>query len=309
VFIVAISSSAMRARRSCLSVPGVSAKMIAKARELRVDEVILDLEDSVPADQKAEARRRVLAALRDGDWAAPTVGVRINAPGSRWCHRDVIELLEGAGGRLASLIVPKVESAADVEFVARLASMVEHECGREEPVGLELLIETAAGLSHVRQAARASDRVQALIVGYADLAASLGRPIAVAEDPGGIHWRWVLETVLVAARDASLQAIDGPHFEIADHEALRARARLARTLGYDGKWALHPSQIESLNDAFSPTREEFDRALAILDDLERAARASGRGAVLLDGEMIDEASRKQATQLVARGTAAGLSRA
>jgi citrate lyase subunit beta/citryl-CoA lyase len=297
----------MRSRRSCLSVPGVSAKMIAKARALAVDEVIIDLEDSVPAEQKPQARLTVIAALREGDWATPTVGVRINATDTRWCHRDVIELIEGAGERLASLIVPKVQSAADVEFVARLASLVEQESPREQPVGLELLIETATGLRHVHEAARASDRVQALIVGYADLAASLGRPVAVADDPGGLHWRWVLETVLVAARDAGIQAIDGPHFEIANLDGLRARAMLSRTLGYDGKWALHPTHVEPLNDAFSPTQQEFDKASAILEELERAASATGRGAVLLDGEMIDEASRKQAERLVARGAAAGLS--
>lgn len=282
--------------------------MIAKARDLAVDEVIIDLEDSVPADQKSEARLTVLAALRDGDWTASTVGVRINGTGTRWCHRDVIELVEGAGERLASLIVPKVQSATDVEFVAQLASLVEQESAREHPIGLELLIETATGLRHAHDAAHASDRVQALIVGYADLAASLGRQIALDNDPNGIHWRWVLETVLVAARDAGVQAIDGPHFEIADLEGLRARAKLSRTLGYDGKWALHPTHVEPLNDIFSPTQEEFNKASAILEELERAASANGRGAVLLEGEMIDEASRKQATQLVARGTAAGLSR-
>jgi citrate lyase subunit beta/citryl-CoA lyase len=282
--------------------------MIAKARGMIADEVIIDLEDSVPADHKGQARRTVLAALADGDWLAPTIAVRINGTGTRWCHRDVIELIEGGGERLASLIIPKVQSAADVEFVARLASMVERESGRKSPVGLELLIETATGLRCIHEAAHASDRVESLIVGYADLAASLGRPIAVADDPGGIYWRWVLETVLVAARDAGIQAIDGPHFQIGDLDGLRARAKLARTLGYDGKWALHPTHVEPLNDVFSPTQEEFDRAAAILQELERAATADGRGAVLLDGEMIDEASRKQATQVLARGTAAGLSR-
>ncbi|MGI8428148.1 MAG: HpcH/HpaI aldolase/citrate lyase family protein [Solirubrobacteraceae bacterium] len=298
----------MRARRACLSVPGSSAKMIAKARTLAVDEVIIDLEDSVAPDQKARARRTVLAALVDGDWAAPTVGVRINATDTRWCHRDVIELIEGAGGRLASLVLPKVQGPADVEFVAQLASMVEDECSRERPVGLELLIETATGLAHVHESARASARVQALIVGYADLAASLGRPVAVPEDPDGIHWRWVLETVLVAARDAGIQAIDGPHFEIADLDGLSARAKLTRTIGYDGKWALHPTQIEPLEDVFSPTAEEFDRAAAILAELEEAAVASGRGAIMFEGEMIDEASRKQAAEMVARGRTAQRSR-
>lgn len=280
--------------------------MIAKARTLATDEVILDLEDSVPPDQKARARQTVIAALRDDDWATPMVGVRINGTGTRWCHRDVIELIEGAGDRLASLIVPKVESGADVEFVAHLASLVEQETARRQPVGLELLVETAAGLGNVRDAARASDRVQALVVGYADLAASLGRPVAITDDPHGMRWRWVLETVLVAARDAGVQAIDGPHFEIADLEGLRARAALAATLGYDGKWALHPTQIEPLNDAFSPTQDEFDSSSALLAELDRGAAASGRGAVLHDGEMIDEASAKRARELVARGTAAGL---
>ncbi len=292
----------MRARRCCLSVPGSSAKMIAKARALAVDEVIIDLEDSVPPDHKDRARLTVIEALADGDWAAPTIGVRINATHTRWCHRDVIELIEGAG-RLAALVVPKVQGAGDVEFVARLASMVEEECSAERPVGLELLIETATGLAHVHEAAAASDRVQALIVGYADLAASLGRPVAVAEDPDAIHWRWVLETVLVAARALGVQAIDGPHFEIADLEGLRARAKLTRTLGYDGKWALHPTQIEPLEDVFSPTEEELDRASAILAELEGAATDRGRGAVLFEGAMIDEASRKQAAAMVARGRA------
>lgn len=281
--------------------------MIAKARALDVDEVIIDLEDSVPAGQKADARHMAITALREGDWAAASVGVRINATDSRWCHRDVIELIESAGDRLASLIVPKVQSAADVEFVAHLCSLVELESAREQPIGLQLLIETAAGIGHVERTAAASDRVEALIVGYADLAASLGRPVSPAEDPDGHLWRGVLETVLVAARGAGVQAIDGPHFEISDLDGLRKRAGLARALGYDGKWALHPTQIEPLNQAFSPTQDEFDKASAILDELERAAVSSGRGAVLLDGEMIDEASRKQATQVVARGTAAGLS--
>jgi len=282
--------------------------MLAKAQELSVDEAIIDLEDSVPDELKAGAREAVVEALRDGEWRAPLVAVRINAVGSRWCHRDVIELVQRGGERLSSLIIPKVQSEADVRFVDQLTSMLEQESDRKEPVALELLIETADGLRRVHEAANASDRVQALIVGYADLAASLGRPIAADDDRNGSHWRWVLETVLVAARCAGVQAIDGPYFEIADLAGLRARAKFARALGYDGKWALHPSQIESLNELFSPTQDEFDRASAILEELERAAVADGRGAVLHDGEMIDEASRKLATQLMVRGMAAGLSR-
>lgn len=296
----------MRVRRSCLSVPGGSDKMLAKARELLADEVVIDLEDSVPDDQKGRARESVVAALQDGAWRAPLVAVRINAVGSRWCHRDVLELVGNGGARLSALVIPKVQGSEEVRFVDQLASMVEQETGRKEPVALELLIETATGVRRVHEAAEASERVEALIVGYADLAASLGRPLVVPGDRDGAHWRWVLETVLVAARCADIQAIDGPHFEIADLEGLRLRASLARTLGYDGKWALHPTQIDPLNEVFSPSQDEFDWASAVLEQLDRAA-VDGRGAVLHDGEMIDEASRRLAAQLVSRGKAAGLS--
>lgn len=274
--------------------------MLEKARTLEADEIIIDLEDSVPADLKTKARAQVCAALRDGEWSAATVAVRINATTSQWCHRDVTELIEGGGDRLAALIVPKVEGSSDVEFVARLAGMVEQECGREHPVGLELLIETATGLTRIHDSARASERVETLIVGYADLAASLGHPMREAGEEPPDHWHHVLQTVLIAARDAGVQAIDGPYFDIADLDGLRMRAGRARSLGYDGKWALHPGQIVALNEIFSPTPAEFEQATAVLDELERAEQADGRGAVLLRGEMIDEAMRKQARQVVAR---------
>jgi citrate lyase subunit beta/citryl-CoA lyase len=280
--------------------------MLDKARTLEADEVIIDLEDSVPADLKSEARERVRAALGSGEWSAATVAVRINATTSRWCHRDIVELVEGAGERLAALVVPKVEGSADVEFVARLAGMVEQETGREQPVALELLIETAAGLARIHDSARASARVETLIVGYADLAASLGHPLGEAGEGLAQRWDYVLQTVLVAARDAGVQAIDGPYFDIADIDGLRERAARARSLGYDGKWALHPGQIAPLNEVFSPTAAEFEQASAVLEELARAERADGRGAVLLDGQMIDEATRKQADQVVASGRAAGL---
>lgn len=280
--------------------------MLAKARELPADEVVIDLEDSVPDDQKDRARKSVVDALQEGAWRAPLVAVRINAVGSRWCHRDVLELVSSAGERLSALVIPKVQGSEEVRFVDQLTSMVEQETGRKEPVALELLIETATGVRRVHEAAEASNRVEALIVGYADLAASLGRPPVVPDDREGAHWRWVLETVLLAARCAGIQAIDGPYFEIADLEGLRVRASLARTLGYDGKWALHPTQIDPLNEAFSPSQAEFDWASAVLEQLDIAA-ADGRGAVLHDGQMIDEASRRLAAQLASRGKAAGLS--
>jgi citrate lyase subunit beta/citryl-CoA lyase len=278
----------MRSRRSCLSVPGVSAKMLDRARALPADEIVIDLEDSVPPDAKDEARAAVVAALGTGKWEAATVSVRINALDTRWCLRDVIDLLEGGGEHLACLVVPKVERAADVELLARLTDMV-----AETQVGFELLIETAAGLRNVGELAAASPRVEALIVGYADLAASLGRP------PGD-DWDWVLNSVLVAARAAGVQAIDGPYFDVKDVPGTRARAARAREIGYDGKWALHPGQLEPLNEVFSPSEEEVARATAVVEKLERAAASDGRGAVMLDGEMIDEAMRKQAVGVLAR---------
>ncbi len=274
--------------------------MLDKARSLPADEIVIDLEDSVAVGQKDEARAAVAAALGEGEWTAGSVAVRINDPSSRFCHRDVLEVVACAGDALSCLVVPKVEAPDDLRFVERLLGMVEEEAGRERPpVAIEALIETAVGLARVREIARASDRLEALIVGYADLGASLGRSPAAGE-----HWAPVLDTVLVAARAAGLQAIDGPHLDIPDLDGMRAAASHARALGYDGKWALHPTHVEPLNEIFSPTDEELERAAAILEALDDAASGEGRGAALLDGEMIDEASRKRALEVQARGSTA-----
>lgn len=278
--------------------------MLVKARTLPADELVIDLEDSVAAPAKADARGAVTAAIAQGGWGEHAVAVRINGPATRWCHRDVIEVVAGAGHALTSLVVPKVESPGDLEFVERLAGMVEREAGRAVPVGVQALIETATGLRHINAIAHASARLEALIIGYADLSASLGLP--TEGDYTGDRWHHVLECVLIAARDAGLQAIDGPYLAIQDLDGFRAAAQRARTLGYDGKWALHPTQIDLLNELFAPSAEEFAQARAVLDALETAEREEGRGALMLDGAMIDEASRKLAAQVVARGAAAGL---
>ncbi len=292
-------------RRSCLSVPGSSEKMLAKAQGQPADEVVIDLEDSVPPDGKDEARATAASAICDGSWEGISVAVRINSASTPWGARDVAHLVEGAGDALTSLVVPKVESAEELRAVDRLLTGEEERVGREHPVGLQALIETAAGLCAAREIAAASDRLETLIIGFADLAASLGRQMA-ADYPGD-RWHWVRETVLVAARAAGRQAIDGPHLEVGDLEGLEVEARRAYALGFDGKWALHPSQIEPLNEVFSPRQEDVDRAAAILDALAEGEREGGRGAVMLDGEMIDEASRKLAVQVVARAEAAGMS--
>lgn len=273
--------------------------MLDKARSLSADEIVIDLEDSVAVERKDEARGAVAGALSEEGWTARSVAVRINQPTSRFCHRDVIEVTERAGVALTCLVVPKVEAPDDLRFVDRMLGMVEEETGRERPVAIQALIETAAGLARMHEIARASDRLEALIVGYADLGASLGRSSAAGE-----HWLPVLDAVLVAARAAGLQAIDGPHLDIPDLDGMRAAAARSRALGYDGKWALHPTQVEPLNEIFSPTGAELERARAVIDALDRSASGAGRGAALLDGEMVDEASRKRALQVLARGSVA-----
>jgi citrate lyase subunit beta/citryl-CoA lyase len=275
--------------------------MLAKSRALPADELVIDLEDSVAPAAKAHARVQVTGLIAQRQSGEHSLAVRINGPATHWCHRDVIDVIAGAGEALGSLVVPKVESAGELEFVDRLAGMVERESGRSAPVALQALIETATGLRNIHAIAQASPRLETLIVGYADLAASLGLPIGSHDS--GDRWQYVLETVLVAARAAGLQAIDGPYLAIDDHDGFRAAAQRARAMGYDGKWALHPTQIDPLNELFAPTPEELARARAVLAALDTGARQAGRGALRLDGSMIDEASRKLAAQVVARAEA------
>jgi citrate lyase subunit beta/citryl-CoA lyase len=276
--------------------------MLAKARDLPADELVIDLEDAVAPDAKDDARAAVTRALSAGeDWHGRAVAVRVNAIGTPEHERDVLEIVEAGRGVLGSIVVPKVERPEDVELVEELLARGEASAsatGSERRVGIQALIETAAGLSRADEIARAGERLESLIIGYADLAASLGRdPGAPGDDP----WHHARESVLVAARAAGLAPIDGPHLDIRDLDGLRAAARRARASGYDGKWALHPTQIEPLNEVFTPTEEELERARAVLDALEQARGGDGRaGAVMLDGEMIDEASAKLAEHVVAR---------
>jgi citrate lyase subunit beta / citryl-CoA lyase len=290
----------MRARRSSLSVPGSSERMLAKTAALEMDEIVVDLEDSVAPDAKEQARQLVGGFLATERTFAAAVAVRINPLSGQWGERDVIELVEHVGPRIGSLVIPKVESAEDVLAVDRLLGSVGEPAGE---VGLQALVETAGGLLRAGEIAAASLRLEGLILGYADLAASLGRAPGPAPPE---RWSHAQETLLVAARAAGIQAIDGPYLEVRDDAGLRLRAEHARALGFDGKWAVHPRQLGIINAAFTPVDEEFARARAILDAL---AGAEGRGAVELDGEMIDEASRKLALQVIARGRAAGIDEA
>jgi citrate lyase subunit beta/citryl-CoA lyase len=277
--------------------------MLAKARGLEVDEIVLDLEDAVAPDQKAAARAAVVAALAGGGFAAPRVSVRVNAPGTPWCHEDVLALA-AAPVPPVSLVIPKVEREAELQFVELLLEAVHAQTGRAPQVRLQALIETARGVAAVDRVAASVPRLDALIVGYADLAASLGR----RDGLGHGAWHAVQDRVLVAARAAGIAAIDGPCLQIQPDDALREQVAVARALGYDGKWAIHPSQVPVITDALTPTDDERAEAQATLDALA-AAEAQGAGAAAVAGGMVDEASRRRALAVLARaGRATGAPR-
>ena len=276
--------------------------MLAKARGLPADEVVIDLEDAVAASAKDEARAAVVSALASGQLDGRPVAVRVNGLDTPWCQRDIVALADGpAAGAVTTLVVPKVQAPEDIVWVARLLDMIG---AGARAIRLQALIETAAGLSQAGDIAHEGPRLEALILGYADLRASLGRPASPEEPPD--LWSFAQEAVLVAARAAGLQAIDGPHLRVDDAAGLSVWAAHVRALGYDGKWAIHPSQLDALNATFSPTPEEIERARSVISALEMAEADAGHGAAMLEGEMIDEALRKQALGVVARARAAGM---
>jgi citrate lyase subunit beta / citryl-CoA lyase len=284
-------------RRSCLSLPGSSEKMLGKAPTLPADELIVDLEDAVVPAAKDEARALVVATLGTDAFAGRQVSVRVNAPRTPWCHLDLAALGVDPGA-IRALVVPKVESAGDLAFVDRLLDGVEAAAGNGGGLRLQALIENAAGLANVAEIAAASPRLDSLIVGYADLKASLGRSAAAAADLDA--WRFTQDSVLVAARANGLQAIDGPYLGVKVDAGFEAAVGRARDLGFDGKWAIHPSQLDFLNAAFAPSEEELAWARKVIATMEEAEREGGRGAVALDGEMLDEAVTAAARRIVAR---------
>jgi citrate lyase subunit beta/citryl-CoA lyase len=304
------AESKARPRRSCLSVPGSSPKMLSKAPSLPADEVFCDLEDSVAPGEKEAARGNVIEALKSNDWGSKTVVVRINAIDTRWAYRDVVEVVEAAGDYLDCIMIPKVQAPGEVEFVDHLLRMIEETKGIDHRIGIEAQIENGPGLTLIDEIAFASDRLETLIFGPGDMAAALGMPSltvgeTIPEYPGD-HWHWVLMRILVAARTAGLQAIDGPYAKIRDLDGYREVSRRARILGFDGKWVLHPGQVEVANEVFTPSQAEYERAEQILAAYAKATDTDRLGAVMLDEEMIDEASRKMAEVTALRGRAAGL---
>ncbi len=303
-----------RSRRSCLAVPASSQRFIDKARGLAADQVFLDLEDAVAPAVKEEARKNAVAALSSGDWGGKVRAVRVNDVTTRWAYRDVIDVVEGAGRGLDVIVLPKVTDAGHVVWLDLLLSQIEQAMGQAAGrIGIEAQIEDARGLAAVDGIAAASPRLEALVFGPADFMASLGmRSLEVGGQPpgyaGGDAYHYALMRILVAARGNGLQAIDGPYLKIADVEGFRAAAASAAALGFDGKWVLHPTQIDAANDAFSPGQQDYERAELILDAYEYYTTERQLGAVMLGDEMIDEASRKLALVIAAKGRAAGLIR-
>jgi citrate lyase subunit beta/citryl-CoA lyase len=288
--------------------------MLAKAVTLPADEVMLDLEDAVSANEKTDATRGdVVEALLRRGWAAPTRSVRVNGVATRWCWRDLTFVVAGARDALHAVVVPKVHDADHVHFVDHLLTQLELEHGLEPGgIALELQIESAHGSLRVEEIARASRRTEALHFGPGDYAASLGIPQLTIggfdRSYPGDGWHAIHTRIVTTARAFGLQAIDGPYAQIDDVEGLIEAAHRSRLLGMDGKWALHPKQIEPLNELYRPTQAQFERAEAILEEYRKATDVDHRGAVMLAGEMIDEASRKMAAAVAAAGREAGLQR-
>ena len=298
-----------RSRRTCHAVPGSSERFIAKAVGLEADEIFLDLEDAVAPNEKDAARVRVIESLNTLDFGSKTVVVRVNGTDTPHYYKDLIAVVERAGAKLDAIMVPKVRTPGDVEMTDKLLTQIELATGLEVGrIGIEAQIEDATGLLACEAIATASARMETLIFGPGDYSAAVGIPIttigAAPDGYPGDHLNYVYSRLVVAARAAGIQAIDGPYARVGDDEGLRARSALARALGLDGKWTIHPGQIEIVNEVFSPARSQWERAEAMLAAYDEAHRA-GAGAAVFEGEMIDEANRKMAERIAFAGRAAG----
>ncbi|OBC05047.1 citrate (pro-3S)-lyase [Mycobacterium sp. 852013-50091_SCH5140682] len=289
--------------------------MIEKAKTLPADEVFLDLEDAVAPDAKAQARAQVAAALSSDGWAGQLRGIRVNDWTTPWTHADVIEVVSAAGAALDLIVLPKVTEVAHVQALDLLLTQLEttHRLpvGR---IGIEAQIENAQGLTNI-DAIAAAPRVQALVLGPGDMAASLNmRTLEVGGQPEGYDigdaHHHVLMRILIAARARGINAIDGPYVKVRDVDGFRRVAGRSAALGYDGKWVLHPDQIVAGNEIFSPRQADYDHAELILEayDWHTSGAGGARGAVMLGDEMIDEASRKMALVVAGKGRAAGMTR-
>jgi citrate lyase subunit beta / citryl-CoA lyase len=290
--------------------------MIDKARVLPADQVFLDLEDACAPLAKPAARGTIVAALNEGGWGDRIRVVRVNDWTTRWTYRDVVEVVEGAGPNLDCIMLPKVQTADQVVALDLLITQIERTMGFQAGrIGIEAQIENARGLVNVDAIAAASPRVETVIFGPADFMASINmKSLVVGEQPQGYDvgdaYHYILMRILMAARANDKQAIDGPYLQIRDVEGFRRVAGRSAALGFDGKWCLHPGQIDACNEVYAPRQDDFDHAELILDAYDWYTSEAGgkRGAAMLGDEMIDEASRKMALVVAAKGRAAGMAR-
>ncbi len=311
-----VEQATARLNRSELAVPGSSPQFFEKAAKSAADVIFLDLEDAVAPDDKAQARKNIIEALNDLDWGDKTLSVRINGLDTHYMYRDVVDVIEQGGERLDMIMIPKVGTAADVYALDMLVTQVEDAVGRKKKIGFEMIIETALGMANVDAIAAASKRNESLHFGVADYAAStkarttvIGGPNPnygvltdkVGDEPRDYHWgdmwHYAISRMVVAARANGLRPIDGPFGDFSDPDGFKAQAYRATILGCEGKWAIHPSQIDLANEVNSPSEKEVTQARRILEAMEQA-QAEGKGAVSLDGRLIDIASIKQAEVMV-----------
>ena len=311
-----VEQAPARLNRSELAVPGSNPTFMEKASKSNADVVFLDLEDAVAPDDKAPARKNIIAALNDLDWSGKTVSMRINGLDTHYMYRDLVEILEGAPGKLDLIMIPKVGTPSDVYAVDMMVTQIEDATKVSKRIGFELIIETALGMQNLAEIAQASKRNESLHFGVADYAASTkarttviggpNRDYAVLTDPDdagnrdvhwGDMWHYPIAKMVVVARANGLRPIDGPFGDFSDPDGYKAQAMRASTLGCEGKWAIHPSQIDLANELFSPSEKEVTQAQRIIDAMEQAQK-EGKGAVSLDGRLIDIASIRQAKVLV-----------
>ena len=313
-----VDQAQARLNRSELAVPGSQPQLFEKAAKSAADVVFLDLEDAVAPDDKAQARKNIIQALHDIDWGTKTLSVRINGLDTHYMYRDVVDVIEQGGERLDLIMIPKVGTPSDVYAVDMLVTQCEDAVKRKKRLGFELIIETALGMQNVNEIAGSSKRLESLHFGVADYAASTRARTTViggankmygvltdkdGDKPRDFHWgdmwHYAIARIVVAARANGLRPLDGPFGDFADPDGFKAQAYRAAVLGCEGKWAIHPSQVALANEVYSPSEAEVTRAKRILEAMAQAQR-EGKGAVALDGRLIDIASIRQAEVLVSK---------
>lgn len=294
----------MKPRRSTLSVPGHIEKMHLKASQRPVDVVMLDLEDSVPVDAKETARKQVIQSIRSLDWQETVLTFRINGLDTPFGYRDLLEVVEAAAPHIDAVVVPKVNHPGDIHFVCRMLDGIEAEKGFSRRIGIEAIIESAQGLENVSEIAKASDRLITLVFGIVDYSASIHARLVSISGHGekeeqiypGHRWNFEMSRIVMAAKAHGLLAIDAPYGNFRDPKKLQHAAAMACALGYNGKWAIHPDQIDIINQVFSPSQEDIARAVKVLD-AHKEAEEKGLGAVNVEGRMVDRATVRLAKQL------------